>query len=1126
MRKVLKQLEFDKFKPSEYMRARRPELFSDTHLIEETRLKREVFEYHLDSLTSRKQEYEFEHFCRRLAEKELCPNLLPQTGPTGGGDSKTDTETYPVADNIALRWLEGIGQEASQERWAFAFSAKKAWQGKIRQDVDKIVKTNRGHRLIYFISNQFIKDKTRAEEEDKLTKKHNVQVRILDRSWIVDRVFKNGHQQLAIETLGLTEYEKSSCRSLGSRDTQRESELKELEGNIQDPDRYRGVEYQLAEDCMQAALLARNLERPRTEVDGLFDRAERIAEKVNYRQQRMRIAYIRTWSVYFWYDDADGLKNGYDNVEKFALGSEQSEDIEKLVNLWVLLSSAVMFGQLDAAQSQLKLKKRKSTIEAELNRLASNKERPRNALLARIHLLLLNIFDSIGNAQKFDKYLDDLAKILRDDQPLLDYSFESLSEIIQELGKTIPNNKKLDQIFESVLQIIENRTGKGSTGRLLLKQGYQKLQSGKKYEAIRLFGRAQDNLAADEYREEFIASLVGCAHAYESAGLLWAARRNILLAVNKTLGEFWKHGVWVPESLDCLQKLIWLEIQLGRVPYILSWMDVASVVAHKLVLNTKEQERFKEDRIIQDGVLGLLLLKTKLYDLKWLDFLPNVLDKMGLFNSWMALLFALGHEEHLRNEKLIPADQSSEDVLNFFDKWLTQPASRDIPNSPELLYSTEVTMDTFIIGCHLTIETANEFDSICLGETILAVMEAFLATGMSESIFPYQQEFKIRIRPSEFVTGMPKYRMEEKDGIAWIEIRHASNLTKGPIEQHEEYCEWLQELMTFVLCQIAMINEPGTTFEKMAKEGAAFSRALGIVDIDICIKNVLGKDPRFCLWGWKGQTEEKTFPLQRSIPWFEGRPSTLEQTNPEIRPPKLKEEEELYTLSGIDNLKHRDIRVHSVINIPLWDKAKWKAMVYVCFPNEPPSLVFGFTNPDAGKAIFKNWQSRFGKADKDEYLRISIITGIDEKHPYSYSIVVGVDPEFLKSHDRKSNPLFMLSRIHRMDPINPENLQRFLARYKDTNSYTILPARFESTSLAPELFPELGIKKRKLRVCEAWQIDENDFDICAVPPDANPIIPKNIKDPPILRAIEHLKKIKNSRASQYFGSDSDKDKQQ
>ena len=68
------------FKPSEYMRARRPELFSDSITVEEEPLLgREVFEYHLDTLTSRKQEYEFEHFARRLAERELCPNLIPQT---------------------------------------------------------------------------------------------------------------------------------------------------------------------------------------------------------------------------------------------------------------------------------------------------------------------------------------------------------------------------------------------------------------------------------------------------------------------------------------------------------------------------------------------------------------------------------------------------------------------------------------------------------------------------------------------------------------------------------------------------------------------------------------------------------------------------------------------------------------------------------------------------------------------------------------------------------------------------------------------------------------------------------------------------------------------------------------
>ena len=125
-KEIEKLLSNEEFRPSDFMRARRPELFSDSTNSPGVFLTREVFEYHLDTLTSRKQETVFEHFCRRLAEREICPNLLPQTGPTGGGDSKTDSENYPVAESIAMRWYEGIDSSAAaKERWAFAFSAKK-----------------------------------------------------------------------------------------------------------------------------------------------------------------------------------------------------------------------------------------------------------------------------------------------------------------------------------------------------------------------------------------------------------------------------------------------------------------------------------------------------------------------------------------------------------------------------------------------------------------------------------------------------------------------------------------------------------------------------------------------------------------------------------------------------------------------------------------------------------------------------------------------------------------------------------------------------------------------------------------------------------------------------------------
>jgi hypothetical protein len=120
-----------------FLKARRPDEFSDSTIKKQGKLTREFLDYYLNSLTSRSQEKEFEIFCRRLAEKEICPNLLPQTGPTGGGDSKVDTETYPVSESITLSWYSGIGKIASSERWAFAISAKRAWKPKCISDIEK-----------------------------------------------------------------------------------------------------------------------------------------------------------------------------------------------------------------------------------------------------------------------------------------------------------------------------------------------------------------------------------------------------------------------------------------------------------------------------------------------------------------------------------------------------------------------------------------------------------------------------------------------------------------------------------------------------------------------------------------------------------------------------------------------------------------------------------------------------------------------------------------------------------------------------------------------------------------------------------------------------------------------------
>jgi hypothetical protein len=214
----------------------------------------------ISTITNRSQEVEFQRFAFELAKREVCPNLLPQTGPTGGGDSKVDTETFPVADQLSLVWHTGIGREASQERWGFAISAKEDWRTKLNSDIPKLVSTGRGYLKAFFMTNQFVRDKDRAEIEDALNKKHGLDVRIFDRMWILDRVFTGKHEALAIEHLKITPSVQKVARK-GRNDLQREEELKQVEARIQEATQQNRLGYQFVDDCIEAATLARGLGR-------------------------------------------------------------------------------------------------------------------------------------------------------------------------------------------------------------------------------------------------------------------------------------------------------------------------------------------------------------------------------------------------------------------------------------------------------------------------------------------------------------------------------------------------------------------------------------------------------------------------------------------------------------------------------------------------------------------------------------------------------------------------------------------------------------------------------------------------------------------------------------------------
>jgi len=435
----------DFFSPRKFLQARRPEKFSDSVIIRTAALDRSLLEYHLDSLTNRKQENDFERLAKRLIERTICSNLLPQTGPTGGGDSGVDSETYPVADELSLVWHVGVGRKASAERWAFAFSAKKDRQEKLRSDVAKIAATKRKYKKAFFVTNQFVRDKARAKEEDKLRKKYKIDVRILDRSWILDRVFQDRLEAIPIEELSLATSLRPQQRQ-GPRDLQRQEELDKLEARIKTSAGQGRFGLQVVADCIAAAEVSRSLDLPRTDVDGRFQRAERVAKEYGSAHQQLDAAYQWAWATYWWFEDYKEFTARYTEAERLAKGTLSAYDLELLFNLWCCLCGAVRFGKLTRAEARLE--ERHSTLAAELERLGKEEDRPSTALQARALALMVEI---MWRLPEVGDVLSKLEKLVRGCKGFVGFPLEPLVEVLTEIGSLLEGRPAYDKLFETMV---------------------------------------------------------------------------------------------------------------------------------------------------------------------------------------------------------------------------------------------------------------------------------------------------------------------------------------------------------------------------------------------------------------------------------------------------------------------------------------------------------------------------------------------------------------------------------------------------------------------------------------------------------------------------------------------------
>lgn len=713
-----------RFSPRQFLKSRRPERFSDSVGYDSFILDRSLLEYHLSTLTNRSDELRFETFARLLLERTVCPNLLSHTGPTGGGDSKVDTETYPVAESLSMGWFVGIGNEAATERWGFAFSAKEDWPPKLRSDIAKIVAADRGYTKAFFVSSQFIRDRDRAEKEDTLRKEHGIDVRIFDRNWILDKVFGGRLEQLAIDELGIKTSVRRELRK-GPLDTQREQDLEMLEARIVAALSAGNHTAGLVEDCLEVASLGRSLERPRNEVEGLYARVERLAKQFGTAHQLVRSAYDRAWTAICWYEDYRLFAELYADVEERARGSRNSYDLELWTNLFFLLQASVTGGELKT--EEVDIQARRTALTTELDRLALEKDRLSTALQARTLGLQVRLL--MAQADAVDPILRELANVVRESELLIGYPLEPLVKVLTELGKVHGNRPIYDELFETVVQTTSRRKGEVSAARMLLTRGAQQLDDGKYYEAIRTLGRVIGRLYKHESRHDAVQALYLCARAYEQVGLLWAARGTMLTAASIATNEFWTYDKVTPQQAVCYQQIKWIELQLGRLPHLFAWHELDRGINVALTNRGYVTKHLDENEKIFDAILGMLLLRSDLRSLHELVNVPDVLDGLDLPLAAVALLYALGHEDKVPSE-LLEGPATSETRHEYFRKWRDQPAAKDLPPHPLLYTEQAVTLRSNVLGCKIIVESRNESPCLDLAESVLAAIESFLATAV------------------------------------------------------------------------------------------------------------------------------------------------------------------------------------------------------------------------------------------------------------------------------------------------------------------------------------------------------------------------------------------------------------
>lgn len=1053
-----------------FLKSRRPEQFSDSVKIKEETLDRTTLEYHLSTLNKRSQELQFEVFAKSLLEKEVCPNLLAQTGPTAGGDGKTDTQTYPVSEQVAYLW--GINESAHSERWAFAVSTQKTWQKKCKGDVEKIVNTGRGYSKIFCITSEFVKASSRAELEDALSNKYSVQVVIFDRSWLLDKTLKPANQHLAIEHLGLTANIESEVQ-IGPYDAEKIIKLKEVDQEIQgikDPGKLTYHEIDL---FLQRAILSKELESDIDKTKGYFEIAVRTAKRGRSTTQHFEALYQYAWAANWWFEDIGLFEELFEQAINVIEDSSNANHWDKIVTLYTVQYTNA---NQNINLCTLSLDALSIKIEDKLRVICLSLELPSNVLQAKTSLESMHLLKA-QNEQEFATIFESLEDIANESESLLGYPFERLYNFVSALDVRFGEMESYEKLLDHLTELSVRRNGDIDLSKRDLRRGAVNLDRGDYYKSIRYIGKALTGLYKNESRKDIFASFLMISCAYEKTGLLWAARGAALMAAHVATTDLWSKSEININQVIAYRRLMWIEAELGRLSQALAWYELAALMAQALPYAAFSEN----ERISFDCLLGKLFLNANFLQASSVSWLPDELEHLGLLHCGNALLVSLGHED------LFVSEEEPDVDTEFMRIWRDYDFGSNI--KPLNLYNDKWTTTTSVIlGCTVEISFPTKTPCIEIAEGIAATLESFCATLIDDGAMSIAPKVEIDISLDDDDDLLIDHAYDPSAQTTTFRVL-CSRFDPGKIDrlQQKNISQWMTRLTVEFFAALALHTNK-RLIEKLIIDDKALDRAITYNSIFSLCNDLLGKHVKnIDYWRKDALTN---YPPRRDKTWYEhyGIPA------PEAHEGKRENQN-----SGRDlrKVKHTDIATSSLIQPVLWDQAKWSGVGFDTTPGTLPTLIIAFQQQKTGEIIFKNLEAEVGRFDSNNKLRIVIIKGISKDNLNHYRVAI-------TSNIHEANPsriIGCMARINTMTPNTSVNLDNFLNAYAHNKKYVI-------TSLSDHgRTGKFHIIKDEIIVKYAWQITAHDPDLMGLRKGDDPWIPDAVESAPVIAALSTLRQF-------------------